>query len=106
MKREPTQCDLVLVEWMDSRRPEPSWKHLAGSPHWSAVKCVSVGWLVADDDEKMVLAPNMGDIGDDDNMQLSGELVIPTCCVLSIKPLRETISSSRVAVSKRTRRPS
>ena len=71
-------ANLVLIEWEDSRRPDSTWKHLAEHPVWDAVKCASVGWLVHDDDQKKVLAPNMGDIDDASNMQLSGEIVIPS----------------------------
>lgn len=98
-------ADLVLIEWEDSRQPSSAWKHLAGHPVWDAVKCASVGWLVHDDDQKKVLAPNMGDIDDASNMQLSGEIVIPTSCVLSINRLAEVISSSSAvrAASRRKR---
>ena len=85
--------DLVLIEWMDSRRPDGGWKHLAGAHEWTAVKCASVGWLVADDSQKKVLAPNMGDIDDASNMQLSGEIVIPTSCVVKMTRLEEPTSS-------------
>ena len=96
-------ADLVLIEWEDSRQPSGSWKHLAGHPVWDAVKCASVGWLVHDDDQKKVLAPNMGDIDDASNMQLSGEIVIPTCCVLRIARLNEISSqqSARRSAPKR-----
>ena len=80
---------LVLVEWMDSRQPDSGWKHLSKDLSWKAVKCASVGWLVADDADKKVLAPNMGDIDDEDNIQLSGEIVIPTCCIVSVTQLTE-----------------
>jgi len=38
------------------------------------VKCASVGWLVADDDKKKVLAPNMGDIDDASNTMKLGTM--------------------------------
>jgi hypothetical protein len=85
--------DLVMIEWLDSRRPDGGWKHLAGGHEWAAVKCASVGWLIADDDEKKVLAPNMGDIDDASNMQLSGEIVIPTSCIVKMMRLEEVTSS-------------
>jgi hypothetical protein len=95
-------ADLVLIEWEDSRQPNGAWKYLSGHPSWDSVKCASVGWLVHDDKQKKVLAPNMGDIDDANNMQLSGEIVIPTSCVLSIKKLTEfTSSSASRAESKR-----
>ena len=93
-------ADLVLIEWMDSRQPYGAWKHLSAPPDWEAVKCASVGWLVADDAHKKVLAPNMGDIDDASNIQLSGEIVIPTSCVVAVKRLREVNSSSNVTASK------
>lgn len=84
------KAHLVLIEWEDSRLPNGAWKHLAGGHDWGAVKCASVGWLVHDDAEKKVLAPNMGDIDDASNTQLSGEIVIPTSCVLRVSRLRES----------------
>lgn len=88
-------ADLVLIEWIDSRRPDADWKHLSSAFEWSAVKCVSVGWLVADDDQKKVLAPNMGDIDDASNMQLSGEIIIPTSCIVKMARLVEMASSRK-----------
>ena len=86
-------ADLVIIEWEDSRQPNGAWKHLAEAQQWAPVKCASVGWLVADDAQKKVLAPNMGDIDDASNIQLSGEIVIPTSCVLSVTRLTELTSS-------------
>ena len=98
-------ADLVLIEWEDRRQPNSAWKHLAEHPVWDAVKCGSVGWLVHDDDQKKVLAPNMGDIDDASNMQLSGEIVIPTSCILSVKRLTEITSSVEPAASMQTPLP-
>lgn len=89
MRIPSTSADLVLIEWEDSRRPDGAWKHLGDSHAWEPVKCASVGWLVADDDQKKVLAPNMGDIDDAGGMQISGEIVIPASCVLLITRLIE-----------------
>lgn len=85
--------ELVLIEWMDSRRPDAGWQHLADAQGWSAVRCASVGFLVADDVDIKVLAPNMGDMDDASNIQLSGAIVIPTSCVLTMKRLKATSSS-------------
>jgi hypothetical protein len=86
-------ADLVIVEWNDSRRPDAAWKHLSADQAWTSCKCVSVGFLVADDADRKVLAPNMADIDDASNMQLAGEIVIPTSCVVSLKRLVEITSS-------------
>lgn len=86
-------CDLVIIEWLDSRRPDAGWKHLQGDQDWDTCKCVSVGFMVADDDDKKVLAPNMADIDSASNMQLAGEIVIPSACVVSITRLTEVTGS-------------
>ena len=88
-------ADLVIIEWEDSRRPDGAWKHLAGSHAWDSVKCASVGWLVVDDKEKKVLAPNTGHIDDASNVLMSGQLVIPTSCVPRLSGLNEVTSSSQ-----------
>lgn len=98
-------ADLVIIEWEDSRRPDGAWKHLSSSHVWDSVKCVSVGWLVVDDKEKKVLAPNMGDIDDASNMQMSGEIVIPTSCVLRVSRLNEVTSSSRQRAALKPKQP-
>lgn len=98
-----TTPELVLVEWMDSRRPAAAWQHLADAQAWSACRCSSVGFLIADDDDVKVLAPNMADMDDASNIQLSGAIVIPTSCVLSMERLAAT-SSSRAGSARSRRR--
>lgn len=80
------KCPLVLVEWEDSRRPDPAWTHLADRESGDVVKCASVGWLIRDDDVKE-LAPNMGDVTED--LQVCGVISIPARCVLKITRLKE-----------------
>ena len=80
---------LVLIEWIDSRQPEPAWKRIAELEEYKIVKCASVGWLVKSDKNVKVLAPNMGDIDDASNLQLSGEITIPSKAVVKMKMLQE-----------------
>lgn len=87
-------ADLVVTEWEDSRKPDGAWKHLSGTHTWDSVKCASVGWLVVGDREKKVLAPNMGDIDDASNTQMSGGIFIPTSCALRVSHLNEVTYSS------------
>ena len=83
-------CPLVLIQWEDSRQPSSSWVRLSdlGSDH-TPVLCASVGWMVRDTPEVKVICQNMGDIDCDDDMQVSGVMVIPTRCVLSVEKLEE-----------------
>lgn len=82
-------CPLVLIEWEDSAQPIPSWSYLATFEAPGAIRCVSVGWLIRDDHELKVLAPNMGSIDDENSMQVSGVIQIPTRCVISVSTLVE-----------------
>jgi len=82
-----TNCRLVLIEWLDSRRPDPDWKFIGDVANASPVKCASVGWLLRDDEVK-VLCPNMGDL-DMENPQGCGLIEIPAGCVSKVTSLAE-----------------
>ena len=84
-----TSCPLVLIEWEDSAQPVPGWRYLSGLDCGGVVKCASVGWLVKDGDQVKALAPNMGEMGDPDSLQVSGLIRIPARCVTRVVKLRE-----------------
>lgn len=83
-------CDLVLIEWIDSARPIPQWQHLSDYTPMEPVKCVSVGFLLHDDENIKSLAPNMGDAFNEENIQASGIIHIPACSIVKITKLEET----------------
>lgn len=83
-------CPLVLVEWEDSRRPVASWQYLADVDVSTVVACVSVGWLINDDKKIKALAPNIGDIEDEECAQACGIIRIPTRSITRIVQLSET----------------
>jgi hypothetical protein len=78
-----------MVEWEDSAQPIPSWSYLASFEAPGTIRCVSVGWLIRDDDQMKALAPNMGAIDDKNSVQVSGVIQIPTRCVLHVTTLAE-----------------
>jgi hypothetical protein len=84
-----TDCPLVMVEWEDSAQPVPGWQHLSEFTPQSVIKCVSVGWLIHDSTDMLVIAPNMGDLDSENNVQVSGVIRIPARCVVSVKELEE-----------------
>lgn len=86
----PDACPLVMVEWEDSAQPIPGWGYLASMPVQTAVKCVSVGWLIQDGCVKAV-APNMGGIEENGSVQVSGVIRIPTRCIVRITKLAEPL---------------
>lgn len=84
-----TDCPLVMIEWEDSAQPIPAWAYLASFEAPGTVRCVSVGWLIHDDEAMKALAPNMGAINSESSLQVSGVIQIPTSCILQLTPLQE-----------------
>jgi len=80
---------LVLIEWVDSSQPLSNWVHLNSLPEKKPIECASVGWLVHDDKQIKMLAPNMGDMESEGNEQAMGILIIPTAAVTRVVKLKE-----------------
>jgi hypothetical protein len=77
---------LVAVEWEDSQRPLPAWQWIDEFELPDSVRCLSVGFLVAETDGALALAPNLGDI-DRTRAQGCGIIRIPRSAVLRIADL-------------------
>jgi hypothetical protein len=91
MKESP---QLVLIEWVDSGQPIPGWQWLSDLDPRRAHKCVSVGFLVQDDENTKVLAPNLGSSnGDEDWDQASGLITIPAAAVMKLEKLTSVSSA-------------
>ena len=70
--------NLEVVEWVDSRQPVSEWQFVRSVEEMPVVKCRSVGWVIGENDDVLTLAPNMGDIDDEDgDEQVSGVIRIP-----------------------------
>lgn len=52
---------------------------------------MSVGFLVSDGEKEKVLAPNIADIENEENVQGSGFINIPSSCVTKVVILEEEI---------------
>ncbi|MEX2964742.1 hypothetical protein [Microbulbifer sp. TYP-18] len=77
---------LVRVDWVDSAQPYGCWNHLSDLPPLEVVECKTVGWLVAESDEVLMLAQNLGDVNTE-SAQASGLMRIPRVCVKRIAVL-------------------
>jgi hypothetical protein len=82
-------CPLVIIRWLDSRQPCGQWRYLAALPEARAVEVATVGWLVKNTDDVMVVCQNVGDLEHPEKAQASGIMTIPTRCVLSVERLTE-----------------
>lgn len=74
---------LVKVEWEDSARPIGAWQWVDEYEVPNVVRCVSVGYLIADTKSAIALAPNLGDI-ERERVQASGIIRLPRSAVLDI----------------------
>lgn len=80
---------LVLIKWVDSAQPISGWHHLSDlKDYQKVISCYSVGWLIYDDNKIKMLAPNVGDPNDDNNIQGCGVMRIPTVAVKKIIKLK------------------
>jgi hypothetical protein len=84
-----TDCPLVFIEWEDSAQPISNWQYLADFTPHPVIRCVSVGWLIHDGEDMKALAPNMGGLENENNVQVSGVIRIPARCVLQVVCLDE-----------------
>jgi hypothetical protein len=77
---------IVLVEWEDSQRPLSPWQWVDEYSLPDAVRCHSVGFLIAKTKSALALAPNLGDV-QHERAQASGIIRIPRSAVRKITPL-------------------
>src|SRR5207247_1868554 len=88
----PNQPPLVLIEWLDSGQPVPGWQWLAELAPHRPHRCVSVGFLVQDDEHAKALAPNLGASANDEEWdQASGIITIPAQAVTKIARLTSCV---------------
>lgn len=75
-----TKYSLMMIEWEDSQRPSSPWEWLDEYELPTAVRCLSVGFIVRESDSAIALAPNLGDL-DQPREQASGIICIPRCAI-------------------------
>ena len=80
--------DLVIVEWMDASRLNDGWIDLAAIPEPYPHRCVTVGFLVSENDRGIILVPTVGDIEHRSNSHTYGGMMIPLSAIISETKLR------------------
>lgn len=86
--------ELVLIEWEDSAQPLTSWRYLADAPDLEIIQCVSVGWIISQNERVVMLAPNIGDYESGEGAQGTGFIRIPQRSITRMAKLQEVTSSS------------
>lgn len=79
----PPEMPLVLVEWVDSNCAS-GWHDVADmmATTGQGCGCRSVGWLLTDGDDRIVLVPHQSETG-----QVSDAMTIPRVAVVSVTRL-------------------
>jgi hypothetical protein len=63
--------DLVAVKWQDSRQPSGSWQWADEREKPEPVLCLTVGWLLQETEDALLIAQNLGDVTGN-RLQFSG----------------------------------
>ena len=85
--------NLVLIEWLDSNSCYTGWntKDQITSLPIGGLRCRSVGWLVKEARDHIVIVAHIG--GEEENGSFKngcGDMMIPKVSIVSRKPLWET----------------
>jgi hypothetical protein len=87
MKKRPAiPHRLIMVEWEDSSQPIAAWQWADDYQAPETVRCVSVGYLIAETEQAIAVAPNIGDVGCE-RIQASGIIRIPRSAVSKMSDL-------------------
>jgi hypothetical protein len=79
---------LTLIEWVDASRLSDGWMDLSSIPDPYAHKCVTVGFVVAENDFAKVLVPTIGDTEHTGNSHTYGGMMIPRSAIIQERVLR------------------
>lgn len=85
--RSPLPYPLVMIEWVDSSRIGEGWIDLADIAPPDPSKCVSVGFLVSENEKGKILIPTVADVEREQNRHTHGGIMIPSCSILSERRL-------------------
>jgi len=80
---------LVMIKWEDSVQPTSSWDYLSDAPPLEVVLCLSVGWIIDQNEKVLMIAPNIGDCDSEKNIQGSGFIRIQKVAITKIIELCE-----------------
>ena len=86
--RFATKHRLVLVEWIDASRLSDSWMDWSAIPEAYPHKCVTVGFVVSENKNEIILVPTIGDVEHEENRHTYGGMLIPRSAIISERRLK------------------
>lgn len=87
---------LVVVRWLDSC-DVPGWTRLSTWQGVRTLECVSVGFLVHEDEISKTLAPHLAYPNEEHTTQGSGIMVIPAGAILEVREIPVGVSATSAA---------
>lgn len=84
---------LLVIEWEDSCLGPEGWQPVEDAPaELSPLRIKSVGWLLAQSADAMMLAPNHGGENNDcHEEQYSQSIIIPKRCIVKMTVLDDPV---------------
>jgi|SRR5712671_3377653 len=87
MRNGYSHYPLVLIEWIDASRLADGWMDLADIPEPYPHKCVSVGFLISENENGKILVPTIADLEHPENRHTYGGMLIPKSAIISERQL-------------------
>ena len=87
---------LVLIEWVDASRLTNGWMDWSDIPDPYQHRCVSVGFLVSENEHAKILVPTIGDVENEDNRHTYGGMMIPRSAIIAERRLSSGSAESEV----------
>jgi hypothetical protein len=79
---------LLVIQWVDACRLNSGWMDFTDIPDPYAHMCVSVGFLVSENENAKILVPTIGDTQHPANSHTYGGMMIPKSSIISERVLR------------------
>jgi len=74
---------LLLIEWVDASRLSNGWMDWGEIPDPYPHRCVTVGFLVSENEHAKILVPTIGDVEHKENRHTYGGMMIPRAAIVS-----------------------
>jgi hypothetical protein len=80
---------LYLIKWEDSYSSDNKWKSISGMTKPKRMVCVSVGWLIKETKNTILIVPHITDIKNKNSSGTGlGEIVIPNSAIRERRELK------------------
>ena len=78
---------LVRIRWVDSSSPRMGWTLVSEWEGVGSLECISVGYVINEDDQQKTIAPHLAYPDEPDRCQGNGIIVIPRKAILAVEAL-------------------